>query len=283
MDLASAADNLEMREAGLWCSSNQSDVPYPETGHDWTRQFEERSFWLSHRNACALAAIRLFPPTGAVLDIGGGNGSVSLAIRNAGMEAVLLEPGPTGVSIARARGLSPVICSTFEDAGFRDGAIPAAGLFDVLEHMPADVDFLSTVRRALVRGGRLYATVPAYKSLWSIEDDFGGHHRRYRVSTLRATLERAGFDVEFATYIFSVLPLPIWFARTLPSRLGLRKQVSLETETRAHTRDAGPLGGMLKAALRLELALLERGNTIPAGASCLVVAKNGNARVTSSV
>ena len=34
---------------------------------------------------------------------------------------------------ARARGLDPVVCAALDDAGFRPGALPAAGLFDVLD------------------------------------------------------------------------------------------------------------------------------------------------------
>ena len=43
--------------------------------------------------------MRRFPPPGTVFDVGGGNGFVTLAIQNAGMDAVLVEPGPEGVRI----------------------------------------------------------------------------------------------------------------------------------------------------------------------------------------
>ena len=92
-----------------------------------------------------------------------------MAIKNAGFDAVVIEPGIQGAMNARNRGLSPVICSTLEDAGFKDHLIPAVGLFDLLEHIKDDISFLKTVKDLLIPGGRLYITVPAYSFLWSVE------------------------------------------------------------------------------------------------------------------
>lgn len=85
--------------------------------------------------------MRMFSPPGAVFDIGGGNGFVALGIKNAGREVVLVEPGPEGVRNARVRGLTTIICSTLEDAGFLKHTIPAIGIFDVLEHVEDDTAF----------------------------------------------------------------------------------------------------------------------------------------------
>ena len=92
-----------------------------------------------------------------------------------------------GPPLARSRGLDPVVCATLEEAGLRPESLDAVGLFDVVEHIRDEVGFLRTVRQTLCHGGRLYLTVPAFRALWSSEDDLVGHHRRY---TLGAVAER---------------------------------------------------------------------------------------------
>src|SRR5690606_21548140 len=126
-------------------------------------------------------------PGGPIFDIGGGNGFVARGLAAAGFPAVVIEPGPTGARNAQARGLSPVVCAALDDAGFLPGSVPAAGLFDVLEHIEDDLGAMATLSALLPPGGRVYLTVPAYQWLWSSEDELGGHHRRYT----RASLARA--------------------------------------------------------------------------------------------
>jgi SAM-dependent methyltransferase len=114
------------------------------------------------------------------------------------------------------RGLKNIICSTLEDAGFKTNSLPAAGLFDVVEHISNDLCFLKTINFYMRPGGFLFITVPAYNILWSKEDVDAGHFRRYTLYELKKTLNKAGFKIEYATYIFSFLILPIFLFRTIP-------------------------------------------------------------------
>lgn len=213
------------------------------------------------------------PPHGTIFDVGGGNGFVSLALHSAGMKSILVEPGIQGVINARARGLNPVVCSTLENAGFRDGIISAIGLFDVVEHIENDNEFLATIRKLLMPDGLLYLTCPAYKTLWSVVDDFAGHYRRYTISLLTEKLTRNGFDIEYATYIFSFLPFPTLILRSIPSRLKLIKSYDIEQEKKAHIKPGGLLGSAFEIILEVELWALNRKLSIPFGGSCLVVAR----------
>ena len=56
------------------------------------------------------------------------------------------------------------------------------------------VGFMQEVARLLRPGGRVYLTCPAYGFLWSVEDDYAGHRRRYTRRSLGATLRSAGFN-----------------------------------------------------------------------------------------
>jgi len=265
--------NLKLLEDGVWVSRDRSEISYPEEGNQACLQIEDSSFWFKHRNDCIVEAMRQFRPAGTILDVGGGNGFVSAAIKQAGMEPLLLEPGRQGIKNARTRGLAPVICSTLHDAGFKPGTVPAAGLFDVLEHIENDLDFLKELREVLVTEGRVFLTVPAYNFLRSDDDDEAGHFRRYTVRSLSDCQRAAGFEVEFATYIFFFLPLPIFLFRTLPSRLFKSKRTKTDKIQLEHGLSSNFVGIILDKLFDFEVRFIRNRKPIPFGGSCLLVAR----------
>jgi SAM-dependent methyltransferase len=274
-DPSSLSNRLQLMEDGLWCGTQHASVSYPDEGHAACLGLEEQSFWFRHRNDCILEVLGRFPPAGTVLDVGGGNGFVTLALQRAGHAAMLLEPGLDGARNARDRGLAPVLWTTLQEAQFRDHCIPAAGLFDVLEHVEDDSSFLRELHRVLTPGGRLYLTVPAFAALWSQDDVTAGHHRRYSAQQLREVLEAASFEVEFCSHFFSFLPVPLWLTRTLPSALGLRSHtdvVDVERSERDHRPPNGWVRRALSAVCTAERVYLRRGG-LPWGTSLLCVAR----------
>jgi SAM-dependent methyltransferase len=272
IDPQAISSRLVLEEPGLWSGGDPSEVSYPAWGNELCGELEDESFWFSHRSNCIVDVIRLFPPQGTLLDIGGGNGLVSLALRNAGIEAVVVEPLAVGARNALKRGLSPVIRSTFEGVGFTDGSVPAIGLFDVLEHISDDSAFLTAVRHALVPGGHLFITVPAHQWLWSTQDEFAGHYRRYSLGGLATKLEDSGFRVQFATYMFWFAPLAILLFRKLPERVRATRRECAEAVRREHK--PMPLVGLVNRLLGLERRLIARARRVPCGSSCLIVARS---------
>jgi hypothetical protein len=195
------------------------------------------------------------------------------ALCDAGYDVVLVEPGTEGARNAYARGIRPVIEATFEGAGFHPESIPAVGMFDVLEHIEKDEEFLVMVRARLRPGGRLFLTVPAYQLLWSQEDVDAGHYRRYGTRSLRGALERAGLQLEYTTHIFWPLPVPIAIARALASRLGLRRGAGAASRRSEYIAPAALLDGLILRLLGPETALVGQGRRVPVGSSILAVAK----------
>ena len=243
-NLSEIAQNIELGQDGLWEARTVSDVSYPESGNDLCFAIEESSFWFRHRNNCILEAIKSFPVAGAFFDVGGGNGYVARALQNAGLEVVLVEPGLAGARNALKRGVRHVVRATLEDAEFLPEVLSAVGLFDVVEHIEDDRAFLAKINRFMVCGGRAYLTVPAFDWLWSREDKDAGHWRRYTVRSLTRVLEETGYAVEFGTYFFGLLPLPILLLRVLPYRLGFAsKEPTLGTARSDHElRVRWPIG-----------------------------------------
>ncbi len=267
-ELRRLATNVVQLEPGLWVSETTAlPLSFPDHGHEEIYQVEDQSFWFSHRNRCITEVLSRYPPSGPLFDVGGGNGYVSMAVKSSGFDAVLVEPAIDGARFGISRGLRPVVCSTLAAAGFEAGSLPAVGIFDVLEHVEDDRAFLEDVRRLLSSDGRLYLTVPAYGWLWSSEDVFAGHFRRYTLRAVRRLLSKVGFRVEYQTYFFSLLPLPIFLFRSVPGYFGSKPSV------KGHQRDHDPSGSSLIGwLLDRELALIRRGLRIPFGSSCLVVA-----------
>lgn len=272
IDIGAIAGNVEPGSDGVWRSNCRSEISHPEQYQEWYRAVEDDSYWFRHRAACIVACLRRFPPGGTIIDVGGGNGHVSLAMEQAGFEAVLVEPSPAAVRNARARGLKSIVCSTLADAGFHSESLPAVGMFDVLEHIDDDARLLAELHGLLTPGGRLYVTVPAYEMLWSAHDAAVGHYRRYTLGRLSKRLAAADFAAEFTTYLFSPLPLPILLARSIPYRLWRRP----ETQS-GRAREMGAQQGLaaraMAACLRGEERAVRCGIRIPLGSSCLAVAR----------
>ena len=258
----------------LWRAKSVSAVSYPEAGNEVCFQVEPESYWFQHRNECILTAVRRFPAAGTLFDIGGGNGFVTLALQQTGTDAVLVEPG-RGADNALQRGVQKVIQATLEDANFAPHSLPAAGAFDVLEHIPDDAAFLRRLHEKLAPGGRFYCTVPASRLLWSYEDDYAGHFRRYTRASLERVLQRAGFAVEFASYFFTWLALPVLFFRVLPSQLRLHDASKLGTlqAVRSDHRLPHSLTPLVGRMQEWELQRIRAGRRLPLGTSLLCVAR----------
>lgn len=271
IDLGRLSDGLQYRD-GIWYGRGSETLSYPAGGNRECLAIEDGSYWFAHRNRCLIQVLRRFPAAQPLLDIGAGNGFVARALEDAGISTIALEPGPAGARAARDRGLPAVVCASLEGAGFRPDALPAAGLFDVLEHVDDHGGFLIAIRRLLRPGGRLFLSVPALPALWSAEDSYAGHFRRYRERDLRQVLAASGFAVEWTSYLFAPLVPAVFLLRALPSRLGLRR-VQAERLARQHRVGRNPLGAGLARLLSREERRLAGGGRVAIGTSCLAVAQ----------
>lgn len=276
IDIESISTGLSLGGDGIWYSSDRQSVSYPSDGNSACFAVEDDSYWFNHRNSCIVSLVRSYPPPnrGTIFDIGGGNGFVSMGLSGAGFDVVLVEPGQQGVINAVNRGVKNVICATTDTAKFYPNSLPAVGLFDVIEHIENDLDFLKSIRYLIKDGGYLYVTVPSFSFLWSSEDVLAGHFRRYSLSQINRLLENAGFYVEFSSYIFRVLPIPIFLLRALPYKTGLsRNNIKIDDISRDHGVKGGVGAKFLNRIFQLEIKSLDRLRAMHFGSSCLVVAK----------
>lgn len=270
LDLHSLAPGLQ-RQGDIWYTRATHQVSYPESGHDRCYDLEDESFWFQHRNLCIWELYRKNAQPGTFLDVGGGNGFVTRMLAERDIPSILLEPGHQGIHNASQRGLKNLVCGSLEDLAFVPGAIANLALFDVIEHLADERPILRQACGVLGRQGRIFITVPAYRWLWCHEDNYSGHYRRYTLRTLRQVLRECGFEVIFASYFFSILPLPIAILRSLPYRLG-RPDPTAGQEVRAREHK-GLATRLIQWAIAWEPQWLARGRGIPVGSSCALVAR----------
>lgn len=273
MEINDFAGNIHLKD-GIWFSKNNSDISYPEEGNRKCYEIEKDSFWFKHRSNCILEAIKLYSNNVTFFDIGGGNGYISKELEENNIKSVLIEPGLEGALNAKKRGLKNIICSTLEDAGIKPNTCKAIGLFDVVEHIEDDKKFLNSINHILSDNGFVYITVPAYNLLWSKEDDDAGHFKRYTIKQICSTLKASGFEIEYSTYIFSILPIPILLFRTIPSFIRQnKKSTNLDKNKKEHSPRKGLFASILDKIWIKEISFISRKKKILFGGSCLVIAK----------
>ncbi len=259
-------------ENEIWYSSKKTTISYPEDGYDACFELEENSFWFRHRNNCIVSLVKKYAENDLFFDIGGGNGFVTKAIENAGIQAILIEPGADGVLNAKKRTVKNVFCGILNDLSELKGQLPAIGTFDVIEHIQDDDKFVKDIHKMLKQGGYFFVTVPTYKFLWSDEDTEAGHYRRYTRKSMIKLLKGNDFEIVYSTYLFSALIVPLFVLRTMSSILGIRKKTKKDNSSE-HTQNKGIIGKILDSVWKWELHSIQNQKTIQFGTSCLIVAK----------
>ena len=77
-------------------------------------------------------------------------------------------------------------------------------LVNVLEHVENDVELLSNLAEMLTETGAIAIFTPAHPELYSRFDSLVGHHRRYRLGELAATMRSSGLEIEKLKYVNAV-------------------------------------------------------------------------------
>lgn len=273
IDISVYTDDL-IQDKGIYFAKHTSEISYPESGNDDCFQLEDSSFWFDHRNKCITDVVVKYSSNKVFFDIGGGNGYVTKGLQEKGVEVVLVEPGVQGCFNAKKRGVNNIVCSTLENANFHKESIDSIGVFDVVEHIKNDDEFLRSMYSYLKEGGYLFLTVPTFNFLWSKDDEYAGHFRRYKISQMNKKLKDLGFTVEYSSYFFSILIVPIFIFRTIPSLFKKKNtEKSVDEYKKEHNSKKGFIEKVVQFFLKKELEKIKRGKKNRFGSSCLIVAK----------
>lgn len=197
---------------------------------DMLNQIEDNSWWFQYRAKVIVGLMnKYFDKVTQTVDIGGGNGyTTSVALQN-GFKMSLLEPSEGACINAKKRGIDARV-GTLTDEYPKNNTYSQVLLLDVLEHIEEDESFLDLLHNKIRPGGKLLITVPAYMCLWSSEDDYAKHFRRYAIGEIVLKAMAAGFDVLYAGYFMQFLFFPILFMRVGLEKIGILKKRKDRTE-----------------------------------------------------
>jgi len=232
-------------------------------------QLESANFWFRSRNALLIHLLCTYMPEARkLLELGCGTGFVLSGIANAFPQLAVSgsELFAEGLPFASARVPGATLFQMDARAIPFENEFDVIGAFDVLEHIEEDERVLAQMYQAVVPGGNIILTVPQHRFLWSQQDEFACHVRRYEAADLRSKVERAGFAVRRMTSFVTLL-LPVMYLARRRKREGGKK-----FDPADELRIGGITNAMLKAVLDIEIALVRAGLNLPAGGSLVMIA-----------
>lgn len=230
---------------------------------------EADNFWFLGRNALlSWAASHYFGGSHLVHEAGCGTGFVLCALAAGLLGATISGSELLSEGLIVARGRVPgaeLIQADIRHLPFRD-EFDLIGAFDVLEHIDDDRGALEGLRRAAKPGGGLLLTVPQHPRLWSDQDVRASHRRRYTREELTRKVTSAGFSVVRVTSFVSLL---------LPAMLLNRRKAKSSPGPDAVEALSPPflVDRSMRAVMRVERGLIQRGISFPFGGSLLLVAR----------
>jgi len=166
---------------------------------------------------------------------------------------------------SRQRGHHRTLRASATELPFDSESFDLVTALDVIEHLENDAQGLAEILRVLKPGAPAVIFVPAFQSLWGPNDVQSGHKRRYRLSQLRAAVEKAGLRVERISYANFAMFIPIWLGRKILTLLGRDEQ--------AENRINHPIiNSLLAKIFSIEAGWLRK-RTLPFGVSIICVAR----------
>lgn len=188
------------------------------TNYGAIARLEETSWWYSARRDLLRRTLRPLAPFERALDLGCGVGANLGLLRTLCDDLVAVDSSPEAVRWCQSRGFAAVL-GDVSALNLPAASFDLVTCLDVLEHVD-DAQAMREIRRVLRPGGLLVITVPAHPRLWSENDEYAHHLRRYRLGELEDLL--CGLEQMELSYwnFFMYLPMRAYSAlrRRRPAR-----------------------------------------------------------------
>jgi SAM-dependent methyltransferase len=158
-----------------------------------------------------------------VLDVGPGTGANLRLLRDLRVSDVVgLENNEMAIRFCLSKGLGDMRRGDICAMPFEDGSFDFVLATDVIEHVDDDAGALHEIARVLKGCGKALIAVPAFPSLWGLQDEVALHKRRYRMKSLLQKMSAAGLEPLHSYYFNYLLFAPIWLARRLIALFGIK-------------------------------------------------------------
>lgn len=182
------------------------------------RRVEAQHWWYVGRRSIvfdwvASTASRFDNPR--ILDLGCGTGFNLQHLHALGFTKVTgLDVASEAIDFCRGRGFSRLVRADGARLPFQSGSFELVLALDLIEHIADDGSALAEIARVLTPGGAVVLFTPAFRFLWSGQDEVSHHFRRYTSPELRRKLITAGFSIEKLSYANMLLFPLVWAGRT---------------------------------------------------------------------
>jgi 2-polyprenyl-3-methyl-5-hydroxy-6-metoxy-1,4-benzoquinol methylase len=147
---------------------------------------------------------KLNPQHKNIVEFGSGRGEFARLLAQNGYNVLFTDINPLNVRWAIDNGFKAVVFDANEKSShFSDNQFDGAIMLEMIEHIPNAGYFLNETNRILKKGGYLVLSTPNPYFLWkrlSIVlgnpiDGEGYHYRFFTYSSLKNSLDRAGFEI----------------------------------------------------------------------------------------
>lgn len=203
---------------------------------------EATHWWFVGRRKLFAREIRRarIPVAARVVDIGTSTGTNLRLLRDLGIRDVVgLDLSADAIAYCAEKGLGPVRQGDICAMPFTSDHFDLVLATDVIEHVEDDKAALEEVARVMKPGGLAIVTVPAFQTLFGLQDRVAQHRRRYLKRRLVSRSREAGLEVERVFYFNYILFGPIWLARRLLDLFGARFESEAEVNSPLMNRVLG--------------------------------------------
>jgi SAM-dependent methyltransferase len=203
------------------------------------------------------------------LDLGTSTGTNLRMLSELGFTDVTgLDLNDEAIRWCAEKGLGTVRKGDVCELPFADLSFDLVLATDIVEHVDDDGRALSEIRRVLRPGGAAVISVPAFASLWGLQDEVAHHKRRYRMKQLIAAVGKSGLAPQESFHFNYLLFAPIWAARQVMRLARIRVASENQVNTPLLNRVLGAI-----FAFDVRTARIVRP---PFGVSIMLVARRGS-------
>jgi len=193
--------------------------------YDVEARAEAEHWWFRGRRQLFATELRLLKVgiDAKFLDLGTGTGSNLRMLSQEGYRNVIgIDLDPLAIRYCLTKGFSSLLQAEATRLPFAEGQFDVVLATDTVEHIEDDQMALHEIHRVLAPGGHVMICVPAFASLWGLQDDVAHHKRRYRMADLAQKIRASGLQIQQSYYFNFLLFVPIWLARQFIRVIGIK-------------------------------------------------------------